>query len=190
MAWRIHDSVVRGEIDNRVRGRVTGRIWLVGRTEPLELKLTGNPWRDLAGGLLEFTNPNPVAGDLEKLSSMQQGTVGDITASRRVKIPEIRMDQIGEYYAACKPWPWHWSYCLYFEWFSERNGRVVIESADYELKIVGTPVWNMTPEEEETQRLANNAAITGFMERLDKAFEGDADPDGDNVVDEDEEKPE
>ena len=30
MAWRIAESVVRGEIDNRRKGCVTGRIWLVG----------------------------------------------------------------------------------------------------------------------------------------------------------------
>jgi hypothetical protein len=35
MAWRIEQSVVRGEIDNRVRGRVTGRLWLAGRPEPV-----------------------------------------------------------------------------------------------------------------------------------------------------------
>ena len=28
MAWRIHDSVQRGEIDNRERGVVRGKIWL------------------------------------------------------------------------------------------------------------------------------------------------------------------
>ena len=30
MAWRFHEHVLRGEIDNRTRGRVTGRIWLAG----------------------------------------------------------------------------------------------------------------------------------------------------------------
>ena len=28
MAFRIHESVVRGEIDNRVKGIVRGRIWI------------------------------------------------------------------------------------------------------------------------------------------------------------------
>ena len=31
MAWRIEEAVVRGEIDSRGRGRVTGRIWFAGR---------------------------------------------------------------------------------------------------------------------------------------------------------------
>ncbi len=166
MAWRTEASVIRGEIDNRVRGRVMGRIWFAGRKEPVELNLAGNCWRDLAGQRLEFTNPEPRPGDLGGLALVQNGTTGDITASRKVKVPEIPMDQLGEYYAAMKPWPWHWGNSLYLEWFSEQNGRVVIESAGYELKIVGEPAWEMTPEEEETQRRANGEAMTGFMDRL------------------------
>ena len=169
MAWRIEESVIRGEIDNRTRGCVTGRIWLAGRTEPLELKLTGNCWRDMAGRRLEFTNPNPKPTLLDDMPSLQLGAVGDISASRKVKVPDIPLDQIGEYYAAKKPWPWHWGNSLYLEWFSQSNGRVVIESAGYELKVVGEAAWEMTLAEEEEQRRANGAAITRFMEKLNEA---------------------
>ena len=31
MAFRIHDSVVRGEIDNRAKGIIRGKIWVEGR---------------------------------------------------------------------------------------------------------------------------------------------------------------
>ncbi|HVZ66491.1 MAG TPA: hypothetical protein VG936_18145 [Lacunisphaera sp.] len=169
MAWRIDEAVVRGEIDNRVRGRVTGRIWFHGQTQPVELELAGNCWRDLAGRRLEFDNPQPKAGDLGKFAPKQKGCVGDMTASRKVKIPDIPMDQIGEYYAARKPWPWHWGNSLYLEWFSERNGRVVIESAAFNLKIVGEPAWEMSAQDETEQRRANGAALTGFMDRLVEA---------------------
>ena len=171
MAWRIDEAVVRGELDNRVRDRVTGRIWLAGSAEPVVLDLQGNCWRDLAGRRLEFNNPEPKPGDLAKLAAIQRGTVGDITASRKVKVPEIPLDQIGEYYAAKKPFPWHWGNALYLEWFSERNGRVVIETASFELKVVGEPAWEMSEAEEEAQRKANGAAMTGFMERLSGAAE-------------------
>ena len=57
MAFRIHDSVVRGEIDNRVKGIVRGKIWVKGRPEPLLIELQGNAWPDLAGCLLTFHNP-------------------------------------------------------------------------------------------------------------------------------------
>lgn len=62
MAWRIEEQVLRGEIDNRTPGRVVGRIWLVGRDEAVELELEGNPWRDLAGHVLKFANPECETG--------------------------------------------------------------------------------------------------------------------------------
>ncbi|HUG12952.1 MAG TPA: hypothetical protein VMM36_18185 [Opitutaceae bacterium] len=166
MAWRIDEHVIRGEIDNRMRGRVRGRIWFAGREEPVALKLEGNCWRDLAGRKLEFSNPEPKAGDLEGLAALQDGVAGDITASRKVKVPDIPMSQIGEYYAAKKPFPWHWGNSLYLEWFSARNGRVVIETASFELKIGDDAAWEMTEEQENEQRKANGTAMTGFMDRL------------------------
>lgn len=170
MAWRIDEAVIRGELDNRTRGRVTGRIWFSGREEPVELELTGNCWSDLAGRRLEFSNPDPQPGDVEKLAARQKGSVGDITASRKVKVPDIPLDQVGEYYAAKKPFPWHWANALYLEWYSERNGRVVIETASFDLKVVGDePTWEMSEAEEEQQRQTNGAAMTDFMERLAEA---------------------
>jgi hypothetical protein len=41
--------VVRGEIGDRVKGIVRGKIWLQGRAEPVVLELEGNSWPDLAG---------------------------------------------------------------------------------------------------------------------------------------------
>jgi hypothetical protein len=172
MAWRIDEFLVRGEIDNRARGRVTGRLWFAGRAEPVGLDLTGNAWRDLAGRRLVFTNARPKPGLPAEFAIRQTGVVGDITASRKVKVPEIPLEQIGEYYAARKPWPWHWGNALYLEWFSATNGRVVIETADYELTISGDAAWDMTLPEEETQRRANGEALTQFMERLGEAVAG------------------
>jgi hypothetical protein len=169
MAWRIDEAVVRGEIDNRARGRVTGRIWFLGRDEPVVLELEGNCWRDLAGRRLEFTNPQPKPGDLDGIAPIQRGACGDITASRKVKVPDIPLSDLHLYYKTGREMPWHWGNSLYLEWFSERNGRVVIETASFDLKIVGEPAWEMSETEEEEQRKANGAAMTGFMERLVEA---------------------
>jgi hypothetical protein len=169
MAWRIDEFLVRGEIDNRARGRVTGRLWFAGRKEPVVLDLAGNAWRDVAGRRLIFTNPQPKPGIPEGLREKQTGVVGDITASRKVRVPEIPLDQIGEYYAARKQFPWHWGNSLYLEWFSAANGRVVIESAAYELSVVGEAAWEMNEDEERIQQQANSEAMVQFMERLGKA---------------------
>ena len=59
---------------------------------------------------------------------------------------------------------------LYLEWFSEANGRVVIESADYELTI-SAPEWRMTPEEDEERARQAAAGMDGFMQELTEAIE-------------------
>ncbi|HLP25465.1 MAG TPA: hypothetical protein VK477_07300 [Acidobacteriota bacterium] len=169
MAWRIDEHVVRGEIDNRTRGRTTGRIWFVGRAEPVELELTGDCWRDLAGRRLEFVNPEPKPGLPESFAARQAGAVGDITASRKVKVLDFPLEDMHLYYKTGREMPWHWGNALYLEWISERNGRVVIETASFELKIVGEPAWEMTDAEEETQRRANGEAMGGFMAKLGEA---------------------
>lgn len=88
MAFRIHDSVVRGEIDNREKGIVRGRIWVHDRAEPVVLELRGNAHPDLAGCLLNFTNPLPTTPHpgLDSLHPEQRGAIGDLTASRKVRV--------------------------------------------------------------------------------------------------------
>jgi hypothetical protein len=158
MAWRIDKQVLRGKIDNRSRGRVTGKIWLAGRDEPVILELTGNPWRDLAGQVLRFFNPNHEHGEPEKLQGLAQkqaGVVGDITASRKVRALDCSIEEFRQLYAARKPTPWHWANSLYLEWFSQRNGRVVIESADYRMELDPETAWQMSEEEKKAQREAS-----------------------------------
>ena len=178
MAWRIDEPLIRGEIDNRTRGMVRGTLWFAGRDEPVVLELQGDAWRDLAGHVLRITNPAPKAaeaGALDGFASRQTGAVGDITASRKVKVPECTMDELMEFYKAKKPFPWHWGNSLYLEWHSEQNGRVVIESASYQLEIVGEAAWTMSEEEETRQRQFNGQAMNQFMVRLEDALDLDAD---------------
>ena len=172
MAFRIHDSVVRGEIDNRVKGIVRGKIWVEGRAEPVVLDLKGNAWPDLAGCLLTFTNPqNGVPHQhLDSLHPIQRGTIGDLTASRKVRVFDIPMP---EAYLMCKRGekpPEHMANSLYLEWFSEANGRVVIESADYEIAI-SAPEWRMTPEEEAERAKQAAAGMDDFMRKATEAIE-------------------
>lgn len=173
MAWRIDEQVIRGEIDNRTREKTTGRIWFVGRDKPVELILSGNPWRDLAGHVLRFANPSPKPGLPEGLSDEQHGVVGDITASRKVKVPDVPMDELMELVRAGRPFPWHWANTLYLEWHSALNGRVVIESASYTLKLEGVAAWSMNEAEEAEQQRANGEAMSAFMDRLTMTPEDD-----------------
>lgn len=172
MAWRIHDSVIRGEVDNRVKGSVRGKVWLEGRAAPLELDLEGNAHADLAGCLLTFTNPLPRIKHphLDGLKAEQRGTAGDITASRKVRVMEIPMPEAYLMKKRGEHVPEHLANCLYLEWFSEANGRVVIESADYQLT-VSAPEWRLTPEEEASRAEDAAAGFAGLMDKLGAAIE-------------------
>jgi hypothetical protein len=179
MAWRIDEQVTRGEIDNRRKDSLTGRIWFMGRDEPVELDLEGNPWADLAGHTLRFRNPDPKPGITDGFTARQEGVVGDITASRKVKVPDCSTEELLKCYEEKRPFPWHWANSLYLEWFSLTNGRVVIESASYELEIDAEPAWEMTEGDEEAQRIRNAGALTDFMNRLG-AMVAEADDDFDD----------
>jgi PAS domain-containing protein len=172
MAFRIHDSVVRGEIDNRIKGIVRGRIWVEGRAEPVMLELEGNAWPDLAGCLLTFTNPQKRVPDphLDSLQPTQRGSIGDLTASRKVRVFDLPLEEAMAMIRRKEKPAEHMANCLYLEWYSEANGRVVIESADYELTI-SAPEWRMTPEEDEQRAIQAAAGMEGFMKKLTDAVE-------------------
>jgi hypothetical protein len=172
MAFRIHESVLRGEIDNREKGIVRGKIWVHGRTEPVTLELKGNAWPDLPGSLLKFTNPTklfPHPG-LDTLNPIQHGMIGDLTASRKVRVFDIPMEEVDLMCKRGEKPPEHMANGLYLEWFSTQNGRVVIESTDYQLEI-SAPLWQLTPEEDEQRARDAAAGMNWFMQKLTEAIE-------------------
>ena len=172
MAWRIDKYVVRGLIQNLVPGRVVGTIWLEGLNQPLELNLKGNCYRDMAGARLEFRNLKPVKGDYSGLDFFQDGTVGDMTASRKVKALK---DPDNFVYKKGDPPDFVWANSLYLEWFSESNGRVLIESVDYKWKI-SLPKWTLSEDDEKRQQKANMQAMFNFMDELSRAIDPNDEP--------------
>jgi hypothetical protein len=167
MAWRIADNVVRGELDNRTPGLVQGKIWLAGHEGPLALRLSGNGHKDLAGCKLTFSNPAPKADPTISLNPEQTGVVGDMTAARKVRVID-NLDY--ETIKGDEPFTEHMANALYLEWFSEANGRVVIESTDYEIGL-GEPAWRPSSEDEARQHQANAEAMQSFMERISESFD-------------------
>jgi len=172
MAWRIDEAVTHGEIDNTVEGKTVGKIWLIGRSEPLVLNLEGDCWRDLAGTKLIFENPEPVSSDdADSLDVNQTGVVGDMTASRKAKIPTVGENEFHAYYQEDKEIPFEWRNLLYLEWFSEINGRVVVESANYTLTI-SNHEWDMDGDAEEAQKLSNLNSMRDFMTQVIRRPDG------------------
>jgi len=159
MACRLDRAVIRGAIDNRTPGRTTGRIWLLGRPQPLQLQLDGDCWRDVAGTLVEFVNrqPQPCSASWADLDDLQRGSVGDITISRRLRVAADPASDLDD-----PDIPTVWVNSVSIEWFSASNGRVLIESADFALR-QSPSVWRMDADEEMAQRLANLQAMRDHM---------------------------
>ncbi len=172
MAFRIHDSVVRGEIDNRVKGIVRGKIWIHKRKGPLLLRLKGNACPDIAGCLLKFANPHKSISHhgLKTLNRFQAGQSGDITASRKVRVFDMPFEEAYKMIKRGKKPPEHMANSFYLEWFSVRNGRVVIESADYQLDI-SPPEWRMTTEEDDARAKQSAEGMNWFMQKISEAIE-------------------
>jgi hypothetical protein len=173
MAWRFDKCVIRGEIDNTVRGRVTGKLWLLGREEPMTLDLSGETWPDLAGCKLTFVNTNPVPQPQydEGLSMMQTGSVGDITASQKLKkllVPEEEWMQAMKEKRFHEV-PWILSNSLYLEWFSDHNGRIVIQTTDYKLE-VSERQWEADEDDQAAQQAINEENMRAYMEELSRLF--------------------
>ena len=146
MAWRLQEHVVRGEIDNRGRGRVMGRIWLAGIEKPLVLELLGDCEPDLAGCLLRFENPEPVALTTRPPALQQRGKTGEITAARKLRVFDIPFDEVCAMIKSGGAPPEHLANSFYLEWHSPLSGRFVIQSAEYQLE-VSEPAWRFSAEE-------------------------------------------
>jgi PAS domain-containing protein len=172
MAWRIQDSVIRGEIDNRVKGRVRGKLWLDGLDEPVKLDLVGNACPDLAGCLLKFKNPAKTfrMRKQPQFNPLQRGKIGNLSASQKVRVFTIPDEEAFEMIDRGEKPPERVANALYLEWFSEGNGRVVIESADYELTI-SAPEWRLTPDEEKQRASDAQVGWEMFSKQLNDALE-------------------
>ena len=186
MAIRLEKAVIRGELSNEIRGQVTGRLWLHGRKDPVILNLRGNCLRDLAGCVLTFENPQPSAiPHLDLLASLQEGVVGDMTASRKSRLPTVSDERLLELMERREPIPTRLANILCLEWFSETNGRVVIEAADFRLQ-VSESFWHMSRDEDAAQVLDNQRS---FHRYIDAITGMDGDDDEDEFADDEDEEP-
>src|ERR1700736_1101072 len=189
MAIRIRQRLVRGEVDNREEGKVRGRVWLLDKEQPIALELTGNCRRDLAGCLVTFVNPQPVAAaaEFDQLAQTQTRTAGDMTASRKVRTFDIPLEDALAIIRKGGSPAEHMANSLYIEWFSDANGRVVIESADYTIQ-VSEPFWTLPPEAEQKQIESTNQAMLEWLDRLDAAHQSrepeEFDPEAEKPLDE------
>ncbi|MDF3131036.1 hypothetical protein P0Y35_17630 [Kiritimatiellaeota bacterium B1221] len=173
MAQRLHHNIISGSIDCQTKGRITGELIFEGLDAPVKLELEGLPQPDLAGLRLHFRNPAPTTPLSLDLSLLQQGRSGDITASRKHHILDVPIEDAWDLGIHGLPVPRHIANILYLEWFSEQNGRVVIEIADAELEIEGPAAWTMTPDEILGQQHDTHHSLEDFTDLLSDSLEED-----------------
>jgi hypothetical protein len=157
MAWRITESVVEGELDNTVKGRVTGWLRLAGRDELVRLELRGNCRPDLAGWRFRIVRLEPVPVwaepvDLDRFATEQIGEAGDILADQILRHFDCPVEELLARIRAGEPPPEDLRPALYLEWYSDLNGRVVIQSTLLGVERLGRRSFELT---EEDLRLEN-----------------------------------
>ena len=125
MAWRPTQHLLEGELDNTTPGKVTGWMRFAGLKRKATFALEGNFHRDIRGAKICFRGDGNVddpeaKGDMQGFALRQTGKVGDITAGR-------------------PPYDYGVTY-PYVEWYSQRNGRVVLELEPEQVEVIGTPI--------------------------------------------------
>ena len=124
MAWRPTEFLIEGELDNTKPDRVTGWMRFAGMKEKVTFDLTGNFHRDIRGAKIHFTGDGSATDDdaVERMAGFSQhqtGKAGDITAG----LP-----------------PHDYGKLPYVEWYSDDNGRVVVEPDPDCIQLIGRPI--------------------------------------------------
>jgi len=152
MAWRIHDLVVEGELDNTKKGIVKGWIQFSDRPDQVRLFLKGNCHPDLAGWKFRIKRLRSVPEwadpvDSSDLAAEQSGPAGDITADQTLKDSDCSVDEFLARIRAGEPPPYILRKALYLEWYSSRNGRVVIQDTRLGVERLGERAFELTGED-------------------------------------------
>ncbi len=150
MAWRPAEYLEAGELDNSNPGVVTGWIKFAGREEKITIELQGNFHRDIRGAKIRFIGDALEAVDLDKaretlegFAAHQTGIAGDITAGL------APMDYVD--------YP-------YIEWYSDRNGRVVMELDPNQVEVIGMPIPAI--ESDPISRKEQQQNMLNFLDKL------------------------
>ncbi|WP_417734815.1 hypothetical protein [Rosistilla oblonga] len=175
MAWRPSDWVLEGELDNRTLDWTVGWIRLRDREEPLQLKLLGNCHPDLAGWKFQIVRTDPIPDwvgepNYDGIATDQSGTIGDITADQVLRHYECSSKEfVRRSYAGETP-PTTLRKSLYLEWYSNLNGRVVIQDTRLGVKRIGERGFELTQQQWRNQAKQNREEIYFFLGQVGDAI--------------------
>jgi hypothetical protein len=126
MAWRPSEYLIEGMLDNTTPGKVIGFMRFLGKRNKIKFDLQGDFHRDIRGAVIKFHNEQYKEADPQEAKkycrafvAVQTGVVGDITAG----LP-----------------PHDYGQSPYAEWYSDQNGRVVVELDTEQVQVIGKPI--------------------------------------------------
>ena len=132
MAWRPYENLIEGELDNTVPGKVTGWMRFLGMDEVVKLDLEGDFHRDIRGARIHFHNHKPSDRN-------QNGVLGEVRPESYMNgFSPVQTGQAGDITAGLPPYDY--SDQVYVEWYSEENGRVVLELEPDQIEVIGKPI--------------------------------------------------
>jgi hypothetical protein len=153
MAWRPTEYLIEGELDNTVPNKVTGWMRFLGKEETVTFDLTGNFHRDIRGARIRFTNEPSVDEESAKkyvggIRTHQTGKAGDITAG----LP-----------------PADYVSYPYLEFYTDQNGRMVIELRPEQVEILTRPI--PACESDPISREEQDENLRKFIEDISRSLE-------------------
>lgn len=135
MAWRPNQYLIEGQLDNTINGKIVGYMKFYGLEKDIQFNLDGNFHRDIRGAKIRFSNDEYKDVKLEDaknymgcFSILQTGKAGDITSGN-----PSGTDADG------KPTYEYVKYG-YIEWYSDDNGRCVLELESSQIEILSKPI--------------------------------------------------
>ena len=149
MAFRPNEYLIKGELDNSVLGKVTGWMEFLGKGKVI-FDLQGDFHRDIRGAKISFRgDSNGDKAVADKYMEKQIGKVGDITAGL---------------------YPQDYATYPYIEWYSEQNGRVVLEFDKEQMELLTKPIPadKTKPISRKEQHQNMMEFLTGLVKELDQ----------------------
>ncbi|AQT68725.1 hypothetical protein STSP2_01897 [Anaerohalosphaera lusitana] len=146
MAWRPNEQFIEGVLDNTRQGKITGWMKFAGIEEKVTFDLDGNFHRDIRGSKVllrgdgEACDRGKATSRMQGFSMTQKGKAGDMTAG-------LQPADYVEY--------------PYFEWYSQDNGRVVIELNPDQVELLTRPI--PACESDPIDRKEQNQNLTEFV---------------------------
>jgi len=153
MAWRPARFLLEGILDNTLKNKVSGWMRFAGMAEKVIFDLEGDFHRDIQGAKIHIrggavNNSDEAQKYMGDFCQSQIGKVGDMTAG----LPP------GDYLSGR----------VYLEWYSNENGRVVIELEQSQVELLTMP--KSVRESESVSRQQQNQNMSEFLGKIANAM--------------------